>query len=256
MRELRADPAVLHFDPDTGLIGSLRVGDVDLLSDQGCFVMAPWAGRTRDARFSCAGEVHSLQADAPPHAIHGTVRDRPWTVAALDTAGASATLVADVQPGWPFAGHVVHGLALYPDRLDLRLEVHAADGSMPAECGWHPWFRRRIGTSDVDLMLDAGLMYRRDEDHIATAERVAPGPPPWDDCFTDVRRPPELHWPGVGKLTIESDCPCLVVYTEPADALCVEPQTGPPDALNHDPHIAEPGRPVVATTTWRWNIPG
>ena len=63
---------------------------------------------------------------------------------------------------------------------------------------------------------------------------------------------PLLRWPGFLELTIESDCPDWVVYTEPRDAMCVEPQTAPPDALNGEPAIVEPGRPLVAEMTWRW----
>ena len=96
-------------------------------------------------------------------------------------------------------------------------------------------------------------MYLRDAAGITTTERVSPPPPgPWDDCFTDLRRPPVLRWPGFLELTIESDCPAWVVYTEPEDALCVEPQTAPPDALNTGPTVVEPGRPLIAEMTWRW----
>ena len=64
---------------------------------------------------------------------------------------------------------------------------------------------------------------------------------------------PVLRWPGFLELTIESDCPAWVVYTEPVDALCVEPQTAPPGCRStRDPTIVEPGRPLVAEMTWRW----
>jgi hypothetical protein len=50
-----------------------------------------------------------------------------------------------------------------------------------------------------------------------------------------------------------------VVYT-PEHAVCVEPQTCANDAFNLDARgvegtgvtIVEPGRPLVATTIWRW----
>ena len=125
---------------------------------------------------------------------------------------------------------------------------------MPASIGWHPWFLRRLDgvSGEVELDLDAGAMLVRDADGIATDRRVAPPPGPWDDCFVDLRRPPVLRWPGFLELSVESDCPDWVIYTEPEDALCVEPQTAPPDALNREPAIVEPGRPLVATMTWRW----
>jgi aldose 1-epimerase len=62
-------------------------------------------------------------------------------------------------------------------------------------------------------------------------------------------------------LTIETDCPCIVVYTEPEQALCVEPQSAPPDALNLPPdnapvHVVQPGAPLVVHATFRWAIDG
>ena len=96
-------------------------------------------------------------------------------------------------------------------------------------------------------------MYVRDLEGIALPEKQSPPPPgPWDDCFTDLSGPPVVRWPGALELTIESDCPCVVVYDETAEAVCVEPQSGPPDALNHAPAVAEPGHPVVVHSTWRF----
>ena len=105
---------------------------------------------------------------------------------------------------------------------------------------------------ELELDLDAGAMYRRDADGITLRDQTAPTPGPWDDCFTDLRRPPVLRWPGFLELTIESDCRDWVIYTVPDHALCVEPQTAPPDALNTGPTIVEPGRPLVAEMTWTW----
>ena len=49
-----------------------------------------------------------------------------------------------------------------PALLSLRLEVHSSEGSWPASCGWHPWFRRRLERGRaVELDLDAEFMERR-----------------------------------------------------------------------------------------------
>ncbi len=222
----------------------------------GSFPMVPFAGRVRDGRFTFRGRRYDLPIGMPPHAIHGTVLDRPWQ--SLDDGSIST----DLGPSWPFAGRAVQRFELAPGRLSCRLEVHA-DEPMPASIGWHPWFRRvaspvdggerAIAGAPVELELDAGAMFRRDAAGIATPELVMPPPPgPWDDCFTDLRQPPLLRWPGFLELTIDSDCPTWVVYTMPTEALCVEPQTAPPDALNGRPAIVEPGRPLVAEMTWTW----
>jgi aldose 1-epimerase len=196
----------------------------------------------------------------PPHAIHGSVLDRPWR--ALD----ERTIETELGPDWPFSGRAIQRFHLETGRFISRLELHAEE-PMPASLGWHPWFRRRppaVGMSGrppepgsepgaLELDLDARAMFRRDADGITTRDLVVPPPPaPWDDCFTDLRRPPRLRWPGFLELTIESDCPMWVVYTVPSDALCVEPQTAPPDALNSSPAIVEPGRPLMAEMAWTW----
>jgi aldose 1-epimerase len=222
----------------------------------GAFPMAPFAGRVRDGAFTFRDRRWQLAVDMPPHAIHGTVLDRPWRI--VD----DRTIATELGPGWPFAGRVVQQFGLGPRSLRFRLELQA-DEPMPASMGWHPWFLRKpravppaanpgAPTGALELDLDAGAMYRRDADGITMPGRVSPTPGPWDDCFTDLRRPPVLRWPGLLELTIESDCRDWVVYTVPEQALCVEPQTAPPDALNTGPAIVEPGRPLVAEMTWTW----
>ena len=223
----------------------------------GSFPMVPFAGRVRDGLFEFRGRRVELATNMPPHAIHGTVFTRRWEQ--VD----DRTITTELGPSWPFAGHVVQHFGLEAGRFTSRLELHA-DEPMPASIGWHPWFRRQpsqvIGgdpetaaPGPLELDFEAGSMFYRDASGIATTDLVNPPPPgPWDDCFTDLRFPPVLRWPGYLELTIESDCPTWVVYTMPTEALCVEPQTAPPDALNTGPAIVEPGRPLTAEMVWTW----
>jgi aldose 1-epimerase len=248
-----------------GRLASLVVDGRELLVTEGVgrmswgsFPMAPFAGRVRHGRFTFRGEPHQVPIEMPPHAIHGTVLDQRWH--GLD----ERSIGTGLGPDWPFVGRAIQRFELHEGRFDFRLELHA-DEPMPASMGWHPWFRRRLPavgpstigepgseTPPVELDLDAGSMYVRDAAGITTLERIVPTPGPWDDCFTDLRRPPVLRWPGFLELTIDSDCRDWVVYTVPTEALCVEPQTAPPDALNLEPAIVEPGRPLIAQMTWTW----
>lgn len=181
-----------------------------------------------------------------------------WSTAWDDDGhdGTSARLKVALEDPWPFGGHVVHRIVLGPDQLRLTLEVHAADRPMPAACGWHPWFRRHLATG-------AGRARPGRRRHVAARPRrpphrcavARPPPGPWDDCFTDLTRPPSITWPGARTITLASSCRQWVVYDEPAVGLCVEPQTAPPDSLNREPDIVPPGQALVAELDLRWSNP-
>jgi aldose 1-epimerase len=251
----RAGDAELGVSPeDGGRIASLRVGGRELLVTSGdgpvywgSFPMAPFAGRVRDGRFTFAGREHQLPINWPPHAIHGVVFDRPWTVTD------DRTIEIRLAETWPFRGSVVQRFDLRPDALVVTMEL-LADEPMPATLGWHPWFRRRLSDrgEEASLAFRPGAMYERDVESIPTGELVPPRPRPWDDCFTGLQADPVLTWPEELELSMGSSCSCWVVFDEPADSICVEPQTGPPNEVNLEPTIVEPGRPLVATMEWRW----
>jgi aldose 1-epimerase len=260
---LSARSAEVVLDPLLGgRVASMVVDGLELLVTAGhdpmlwgCYVMAPFAGRIRDGRFTFKGTEHQLPRNMGPHAIHGTVWQRPWKVEGVERD--RALLSCDLGPDWPFAGRVTHEIVLRDDALELRLEVATDEDPFPAACGWHPWWRRRLargGPLHVDL--DAESMWVRGADGIPTGDVVSPPPPgPWDDCMTDLRRPTVLRWDAAIEVTIDSSCDDQVVFDHPTHAICVEPQTGPPDALRLTPVLVEPGWPLVAETSFRWALP-
>lgn len=230
--------------------------DVDrsTLYHWGSYVMAPWAGRIRDGRFQLNGQRHQLPVNWPPHAIHGTVADRPWQV--VSASPASAILQCALDERWPWRGTVRQAIDVAADAISFRIEVHADDEPFPAATGWHPWFRRVLTAGDpVRIELDAGSMLVRDQAGIPTGERVPVPAEPWDDCFDEIRWPIRLVWPGALDLAVDADTRYAVVYTEPRDAVCVEPQSGPPDAPNVEPRLVTPDEPLVTTMTWTWSTP-
>jgi aldose 1-epimerase len=259
---LAADGVKATISPsDGGRITSFRLGGRELLVTEGrgpfetgCFPMAPFAGRIRDARFWFRGREWRLPRNGAPHAIHGSVASRPWR-----QLGATSIAV-DLGPYWPFKGQVTQTFELTAERFRVRMELIAHE-SMPAVIGWHPWFRWTLGDEDeaaserAELRLEAALMYERADDGVAIGRLVEPTAGPWDDCFTGLVRPPVIRWPGVAELTVASSCAELVVFTASDHGLCVEPQTGPPDAANLRPRIVEPGVPLRADMTWTWRRP-
>ena len=247
---LRAGGTVLTVSPaDGGRVASLVVDGEERLVTEGygpirwgSYPMAPWAGRIRDGRFSFRGRAVELPRNLPPHAIHGTVFERAWTVDGPDS------LSIDLGPDWPFAGRVRQRFALDEGGLRVELEL-AADEAMPVVVGWHPWFRR-----PVSLAIEPARMLERGADGLPTGRVIAPTPRPWDDCVLDLAGPPVLAWPDGLRLTVTSSADHWVVYDETEDGVCVEPQTGPPDAVNLDrAAIVEAGDSLGAWMAWRWD---
>ncbi|MFJ9715835.1 aldose 1-epimerase [Streptomyces sp. NPDC101213] len=258
-----------------GRVGGLRVGGAELLRQGdrfGCFPMVPWCGRIRDGRFRDGADVRQMPLNAPPHAIHGTVRDGAWKVARRSAD--EAVLTYDLVDPWPWPGRVTQIIALTEDALTLSMAVETHGSSFPAQIGWHPWFNRNLGggttetgqtgqpagtgrTTEtgaaVQVAFDAAWQEERGADHLPTGNRIEPKPGPWDDCFgmpdgVSV----SLTWPGRLRLEVTSPEKWVVVYDEQEAAVCVEPQTGPPDGLNTLPRLVTPLEPLEATTTWSW----
>lgn len=230
----------------------------------GCFPMAPWAGRVRQGRFRFDGVEHRLRtnhvdggyADADGgagdpqrrHAIHGTVFSRPWEVVHADATSAELTCELTGALDWPFPGIARQRLRLSAAGLSCELSVEPDGGSMPAEVGWHPWFRK-----PDRLEFAPTAMYRRDRWGLPTGELVPPEAGPWDDCFV-APGPVTLHYdrPAASRVVIRSDCDHWVVFDEPEGATCVEPQSGPPDAFTVRPRPVPPGHPLRRTMSITW----
>ena len=251
MIEQSAGSARLLVDPSAGgriaqqsvhgpdlLVGGVA-GDHPML--WGSFPMVPWAGRLRHGAFTFAGRRYELPRDLPPHAIHGTTYTQSWDVEP------DGSLAIELGPPWPLGGSARQRFELHDDHLTCTIEVHAGDRAMPAQAGWHPWFRK-----PVRLLFAAGLSYEVDDEGIPTGRLVDVPPRPWDTGFTRLLGPPQLAWPDGPTITMSSSCRDWVVYDQPDHALCVEPQTGPPNAFNGEPEVVEPGAPLVATMTLRW----
>ena len=258
--ELEADGCRATILPlHGGRMSSLEIDDWELLVPDGAdifhwgnFAMAPWVGRLRDGVLRFRGSEYAFPRNAPPHALHGLVTDRPWRE---DGPGVLSIALADP---WPWRGRITHSMRLEAGRLDFRLEL-TADEPMPAALGWHPWFNTwltdRRGKRVGPIVLDARprLMCANDADGVPSGELVPPVPRPWDYCFSDLAVPPAVRWPGALELTVESNCSDWVIYDQEPQGLCVEPWTAPPNALNSpNATVVMPESPLVATMTWRW----
>jgi len=236
------------------LLAAVRIPGAHPPTLAGCFAMAPFAGRVREARFEWRGEAYDLPAHAAPHAIHGTSVDVGWDVVGVTRS--SVVLEHDLYGAWPFEGVVRAELVLMPGGLDARLSLQARE-DMPVVLGWHPWFRRQLSRGGpVVVQVAAAQQYERGPDGLPTGRLVAPTRGPRDDCFVGLREPPRLLWPGAMELTLTSSADHWVVFDEHPDAVCVEPQTGPPDAFRLGrAAVVGAGETLGLTMGLQWNPP-
>lgn len=255
MLELRNESARVVVDTaNGGRLASMQLFGREILVTHadnplhwGSYPMAPWAGRTRRGRFTHAEEQFQLPITLAPHAIHGTVWNRPWTQ--ID----DNTLTIPLGSDWPFAGRAEQRFFLEDNRLRLQLTLYADDQPYPASLGWHPFFLRNVGEgSDATLSFEALSMYDVDDEQISTGTLIDPTAGPWDACFTNIRSQPVIDWRGFLSLSLRSDLDHWVVYDLLAHALCVEPMSGPPNALNLAPRIVSPGAPLVGEFELSW----
>ena len=208
------------------------------LQKWGCYPMAPWAGRVRNGVFTHQSKQHQLEINMHPHAIHGTVLDRPWKL--INSDSSSVAMKIDLGANWGFVGEATQTISIIDDVIEFRLMVETVDASMPAQVGWHPWFAR-----PCILETKFTHMYLRDEFGIPTGEKIATPAGPYDDCFSGSLGSPILNFADKVRLEIETDCSHWVVYDEPQHAICVEPQSGPPDGFNIEPLVITRDTPLT-----------
>lgn len=230
-------------------IGSLIMKDQEILITQaengdplswGCYPMAPYAGRVRDATLHFASDQYSLRQNMMPHAIHGTVFDRSWEV--ISSTPSTTVLETELGSEWPFKGIVQHRIEVSDNEIALQLTVSALQ-PMPVQVGWHPWFVKPDYSS-----LRFAAMLLRDSAGISTEQRVPQPSGPVDDCFIDPEKPLTITIGNV-RVMLTSDCSHWVLYDMPAHATCIEPQSGPPNCINDRPYVLPAGSRLTKNFT-------
>lgn len=257
--QLATERAVLSIDPaDGGRVTSLVIDGMELLVTEGAkptrwgsFPMAPWAGRLGFGRLYFDQGTSAFPITSAPHANHGTAMHTSWEVSAHgDTA---ATLRTELGSPWPFGGWVEQVFVVTADHFRVTMTIHADEQPMPAQLGWHPWYRRQLdrgGPLTVDFAADA--MYTVDDAQLPTGELVTPPDGPWDDTFTEVSQQPVLRWPDALTVELTSDMDHWVVFTRPDHAVAIEPQSGAPNDLNRAPQVLQPGQSLSGWMQLTW----
>jgi aldose 1-epimerase len=257
------------------LVGGDNPHDPTILPHgEGSFIMAPWVNRIRDGRLVTPDGIHELPMNAPPHAIHGLVREREWTV--KQSTESTVELEIALEEPWPYAGHIEYSLAMEGKSLVQTMRLIAGENEIrpfPGGVGWHPWFNASLGSDFVKATADVSDQWTLD--NTATADgtygvtdmttRLQTGTKfavrEVDGCF--LRNPngtAVLEWPELKFTITGSEEITHFMFYSPEDALCVEPQTSTIDAAkfadlgveNTGNVIVDRENPLIATTTWSW----
>lgn len=233
----------------------------------GSFLMAPWTNRLDGGRLVVGGVEHRMPVTRPQEntAIHGFLRDMPWTV--LD-AGADRAVLECRFDRTPFAGRARLVARLAPDHLALSI-VLTNDAAVPVPMGfgWHPYFPRPPGTR---LRAATRIAFGRDARNLPVAPAPHPGPDGaeaaldgLDTHFAGWDGVAEIAWPDGRALTLRAHgawSSNLQVFA-PAQAavLAVEPVSHAPDAPNRPDaashgamHVVAPGDALDGSLMIHW----
>jgi aldose 1-epimerase len=231
------------------------------------FLMAPWTNRLDAGRFVVDGVAHRLPVNRPEEdtAIHGFLRDMPWTVRE-QRADAAVLDCAFDRP--PFAGRARMAVRLHPDHLTLDFALtNGAPVATPMGFGWHPYFARQPGTR-------LGFVARTAFGRSARGLAVDPRPSTGFDAMLEAAEGLDGHfagwdgalhldWPDGGGLVLRAAgawaANLHVFVPRGADAVALEPVSHAPNAAN-DPaaaahgamHVLQPGASLDASLMIHW----
>ncbi len=216
--------------------------DPDVWPKAGCYPLAPWSNRVRNARFRFAGEDVALRPHpgAAPHAMHGFAHRRPWSVVAQ--TGDAIEIVHRHQPDeWPWACEIRQRFTLDGAGVSIDIALRNLSGRpMPAGLGLHPFF---AADPDDEIAFSRAADWAADEAGWPT--RQQPAQP--KACRTRVIDAPSVAFhagvEGTATLTRADGLRILIERSAPLDQLvvhvpvggayaCIEPVSHVADAFN------------------------
>jgi aldose 1-epimerase len=137
-------------------------------------IMAPFANRIADGRYTFEGVEHDLQPGvaADRGVRHGFLRTADFTVVdefvdedRVSVAFFNGSIRPGVHEGYPFAIDVTVRFTLDAGGITLQTTMrNAGTGNAPCFFGWHPYFRMPNGKVDEWLLqVDAASLVNTDE---------------------------------------------------------------------------------------------
>ncbi|MEQ8672338.1 MAG: hypothetical protein RLP44_15650 [Aggregatilineales bacterium] len=136
--------------------------DYDNSSNCASFLLVPWSNRIRDGRFDFDGKTVQLDARADGNAIHGVVRDLPWTVDSVDQTHIQLSFDSANHNtlNFPFAFQSTATFRLQDNKFLMLLSLKNTDNRpFPAGFGHHPYFVRTINGDEVQVEIPCDRMF-------------------------------------------------------------------------------------------------
>ena len=227
--------------------------------ENGCYPMAPGAGRIAGNSLDWQGEAISLPVNYQGFALHGYVLDRPIDSFQENEFDDSVeiqftTMINDwiaplrIDMKWQLMQHEIHStIAASTPSLD----------PIPVVLGWHPWFNNVIDGDQVISLDYQGLELAVKAGDFPSGDFIeatkAQGP--YDDAFRSKDKLVNLRWGNRLNISICNSHEWFVIYNGAEGFTCVEPQTGPPNAF-HNPLDCSTittvaNNPLIMSTTWK-----
>jgi aldose 1-epimerase len=259
---------------------------VEVLGPRGIPILFPFPNRVPRGRFSWRGREHHLAANerGRPNHNHGLVRDRAWTVDALDASSARASATCAVDLGaspdvlrqYPFPCRLAVTVALEDGALRHDATVtNTGHEPLPMGYGTHPWFPAALtgARGETQVRIPARRYWELAEniptgrvldaaDAFDLRRWTALGDQAYDDVFTALDRRPDgwsealVRYPADAiEVVVEADRAFRewVLFAPPSQpVIAIEPYTCATNAVNLEARGVAAGLVTLDPgATWR-----
>lgn len=216
-----------------------------LISEMSSFVMAPWAGRIQNGRFTYQDqEIYYPSAiEGYPHSMHGFVRDSAWHIMAQTQSSLSLQFIHHTDDKWPFSFELIQTYELKENGLLIELSVsNIGESMMPFSMGHHPFFpcnqQTKLYVNVQKAWYNDDLMMPTYLDVHPMVRQLAQGYPvqeqAWDTIFTGWDRQVLIDW-GSHRVRYQVSSPMdfFVLYNPAGESwFCAEPFGNITDSFN------------------------
>ena len=231
-------------------------------------VLIPFPGRIKEGRYTFDGASYQLERNDKegPNAIHGFVRNVPWTLLEQQSDRAEFEVAVNStdyeRRGYPFSLNVRVTYQLQAGGLSCGFAVRNAGAHFaPVGVGFHPYFTVGTDTIDEAEVRIPARGYLEFDERLAPTGRILAATAEWDyrhfrpigsrrfnHCYVELDRAPDgsctasLRNPSNSHsidIVMDRSFSAIVVYTgdaiadAPRRALAIEPMTCASDAFNH-----------------------